>query len=323
MKEEALAFIRGNDRYILTAHETPDADAIGSECATYHALRQLGKTVRILNADPTPQIFSFIDTAKVVEVMDASLDTADLHDYGLLILDSNDVNNIGSVKAKIIQRVRECFIIDHHEEDGSLAKTNYIEGSASSTCELLYGVFLALDITITYEIAIALYSGIVYDTGCFAYPKTSALTFLIAQRLVESGVDPNYVYTKMYESNTVSSLLLRSMVLSSLKLYYDKRVAVQKMAKETLEASGAPYEEGQTLINIPLKSESIRVSVFLKQNKEGIMRCSLRSKGDIDVAAIATAYGGGGHKNAAGFKTPLSLDEIEKKVLEDFKHYFV
>ena len=113
------------------------------------------------------------------------------------------------------------------------------------------------------------------------------------------------------------------MVLATLVLHFEDQVAVQRMTKDTLAASGAPYVEGQTLINMPLKSESIRVSVFFKENEAGILRCSLRSKGEIDVASIATEYGGGGHKNAAGFKTTLPLDEIERKVLEDLKRYFV
>ena len=188
---------------------------------------------------------------------------------------------------------------------------------------MLFEIFELLDVTITQEIAVALYAGIVYDTGSFVYPKTTSNTFRIACSLVEAGVKPNYVFAKMYESNTISSLLLQSMVMATLTLHFEDSVAVQKMTKDTLIASGAPYEEAQTLINTPLKSESIRVSVFLKENNAGILRCSLRSKGDIDVAAVASGYDGGGHKNAAGFKTSLPLDEIEKKVLEDLKRYFV
>ncbi len=323
MKKEALSFIRRNDRFILTAHETPDADALGSECATYHALRQLGKDVRIINADATPRIFAFIDTAGVVEVLDDGYDSSQIAESCLLILDSNDINNIGSIRDHVLAHVSEYFIIDHHEEeDGSLAKTNYVRGDASSTCELLFDLFIELGVTITTEIALALYAGIVYDTGSFVYPKTTAHTFSIAWQLVEAGVTPNFVYTRMYESNTISSLLLQSLVLSTLKLHYDNQVAVQLMTREHLNISGAPYEEGQTLINIPLKSESVRVSVFLKENEYGVLRCSLRSKGDIDVAKIATTYGGGGHKNAAGFKASHSLDEVEQKVLLDLKRYF-
>lgn len=322
MIENAVSFIRRNTHFYLTAHETPDADAIGAECATYHALKQLGKDVRIINADQTPRIFRFIDTNGSVEVLDDSFENAWMGEWCLLILDSNDTNNIGGVRDVILNNTAEYCIIDHHEENGSPAKGNFIRGDASSTCEMLFEVFETLGVTITEEIALALYAGIVYDTGSFVYPKTTSNTFRIARVLIEAGVRPNYVYSKMYESNTVSSLLLQSMVLATLTLHYQERVAVQRMTKDALTTSGAPYEEGQNLINIPLKSESIKVSVFFKENESGVLRCSLRSKGDIDVAAVAGEYGGGGHKNAAGFKSDFALDEIEKKVLEELKRYF-
>ncbi len=322
MKKEAEAFLRRHKKFFLTAHETPDADAIGAECATYHALRQLGKEVRIVNADPTPRIFRFIDSDGSVEVLDRSFDTSVLDGACALILDVNDINNIGGVRDIILPGVSEYFIIDHHEEYGVRNKSGYIQGKASSTCELLYGLFQSLKVTITPQIAIALYAGIVYDTGSFAYPKTSARTFEVARHLVHSGAVPYFVHTNMYESNTTSSLVLQSLVLATLKLYYGNRVAVQIMTREILESSGARYEEGQTLINIPLQSRSVRVSVFFKENDARVLRCSMRSKGDIDVAAIATSYGGGGHRNAAGFKTALSLGEIEAKVLEEFRKFF-
>ena len=106
---------------------------------------------------------------------------------------------------------------------------------------MLFELFERLEITITEEIALALYAGIVYDTGSFVYPKTTSNTFRIARALVEAGARPNYVFTKMYESNTVSSLLLQSMVMATLTLHFEERVAVQKMTKTSLNESGAPY----------------------------------------------------------------------------------
>lgn len=320
---KAQDFINKNDHYILTAHETPDGDAIGSEIAMFEALRQLGKDVRIINADPTPRIFQFIDASSVIEIMDEQIDLPpNLADHVLLILDTNDVNNIGDVSKRILPEVKGHLIFDHHENDDPEESANLIRQDASSTCEILFDFFLELSVEITFPIAQALYSGIVYDTGSFIYPKTTARTFEIAKTLVDNGVSPNYIYSKMYESNSISSLLLQSKVLASLNLFYDGRVAVQLMSKAMLEETGAPFEEGQTLINIPLKSESIVVSVFFKENLEGILRCSLRSKGDIDVAVIAQHFNGGGHKTAAGFKGKIPLAELQDEVLEMLKIYF-
>ena len=315
----ASDFITRNGMFILTAHETPDGDAIGAEVALYFALLELGKKVRILNADPTPRIFQFIDQNSSVEVLTEATLPKDLSDWALLIVDTNDINNIGILKDLVIPHVREYFILDHHEGEGDLHAGNLIEVECSSTCELLSALFLEMHISVTYPIALALFSGIVYDTGSFVYPKTSARTFGIAQKLLECGVKPYMVYAKMYESNTVSSLVLRASTMATLSLHFNEKVSVLKMTKEKLLQSNAPYEEAQTFINIPLKSENIRVSVFFKENEEGVLRCSLRSKGDIDVAAIAREYGGGGHKNAAGFKSNYSLNDIETRVLGHLK----
>jgi phosphoesterase RecJ-like protein len=311
------AFIRRNDSFIITAHETPDADALGSEIAMLRALEKLGKKARILNADPAPRKLSFLDAEGRFTVLERKDQIpADVGEHALLILDVNDLNNIGQVASLVLPRVREYFIIDHHDSETDLLSQNHVAQNASSTCEILYLLFRELGVEIDLPIAEALYTGIVYDTGSFVYPKTTALTFDIARELVSSGVDPNRIYARLYESDSISSLILMSRVLTTLELHLDSRVAVQTMTRRTLEESAARYEEADQLINIPLRSERVRVSVFFKENLEGIRRCSLRSKGEVDVAAIAQSFGGGGHKTAAGFKCPRPLDVMKEEVLE-------
>ncbi len=138
----------------------------------------------------------------------------------------------------------------------------------------------------------ALYTGILFDTGCFIYPKTTALTFEIARDLVSLGVKPNFIYAKVYESNSISALMLQSRVLATLELSFSDHVAILTMRRQMILDCKANYEEADQLINIPLKSEDVRVSVFFKENLEGLLRCSLRSKGNINVAEIAQAVRG-------------------------------
>jgi phosphoesterase RecJ-like protein len=156
----------------------------------------------------------------------------------------------------------------------------------------------------------------------FIYPKTTAVTFQIAHELVKLGVKPNETYVNVYESNSISSLVLMAKVLSTLELHYDDQVAVQTMPQDLLREAGAIYEESDLLINIPLRSGDVRVSVFFKENLEGVKRCSLRSKGNINVAAIAQSFGGGGHKTAAGFKCVRPFDVMKLEILEMLSQYF-
>lgn len=324
MKFQAIAdFINSNDNFILTAHETPDGDAIGSEIAMYFALKSLGKNVRIMNADPMAEKYAFLDTENVIELDNESINLPEnMDDWVLIILDTNDINNIGSIKQNVLSVVRDFFIFDHHEGGSLVAYANNIDSDASSTCEMLFELFVSMKIDIIYEMYVAIYLGIVYDTGSFIYPKTTSKTFRIAEKCVSNGVKPNFIYSKLYESNSISSLMLQSRVLATLDFFYDKHVAVQTMLKEDLIKSGALYEEADSLINIPLKSEQVKVSIFFKENLEGILRCSMRSKGNIDVSFIAQIHNGGGHKTAAGFKSKYPLEEIKQKVLEMLNKYF-
>jgi len=318
-----IDFITRYNKFILTAHETPDGDAIGSECALAMVLKKIGKKVKIFNSDNTPSKFKFIDAQKDIKILKHKNQLPkDLKEYVLFILDTNDTNNIGVVAEYILPVVKEHFIIDHHDSDIPVFSGNLIQRGASSTAELLYHIFQDMNAEIDIEIANALYTAIVYDTGSFVYPKTTAITFKIAYEMVALGVNPNNIFARVYECNSISSVILESKILATLKLELNDHVAIQTMTKETILESGSKYEEADQIINIPLKAEAIRVSIFFKQDTNGLLRCSLRSKGDIDVVEIARSFGGGGHKNAAGFKCKESREIIQKKVLQKLKKYF-
>jgi phosphoesterase RecJ-like protein len=319
----AIDFLTRTRRFIITSHETPDADAIGSECAISRALRAMGKEAIILNADPIPRKLAFLDPDNLIQVIEREDQLpADIGEYSLLMLDTNDAQNIGQIASLVLPRVREHFIIDHHEQEEDLLAGNFIQKSASSTAEILYQLLREMNVTIDLVMAQALFTGIVYDTGSFIYPKTTALTFEIARDLVAKGVRPNIVYSKLYESNSISALILQTRVLATLELFFANHVSLLTMTRDMVVNSGANYEEADQLINIPLRSEDIRVSVFFKQNPAGLLRCSLRSKANINVAEIAQSFGGGGHRTAAGFKCRDTLEKTKQIVLEKLRKHF-
>jgi phosphoesterase RecJ-like protein len=321
--QHIIKFLNKYDKFILTAHETPDGDALGSEYAMLRALQKMGKQAKIFNADPAPKNFKFIDETNEIQTL-VSPDQlpADLKDHVLIILDVNDTGNIGNIVKHVFPRVKDYFIIDHHDTGENTLTANLIQEDASSTGEILYQLFNELNIKLDLDMARALYMAIVYDTGSFIYPKTTPLTFTIAHDLVSRGVKPNEIYSKIYETRSIASLVLQSAVLSTLELQCNNHVAIQTMLKKALEDSGATYEEGHHIINIPLAAEAIKVSIFFKENLEGILRCSLRSKGNIDVVKIAQKFRGGGHKTAAGFKCSEPLETVKKKVLSYLEGYF-
>jgi phosphoesterase RecJ-like protein len=316
-------FIDKHQKFILTAHESPDGDAIASELAMQWILEKLGKSAEIVNADPIPQKFSYLYPGRTIYTLEEGKPLPfDIKDRALLILDTNDIHNIGKIRDEILPHIKEYFIVDHHEAEDVTITDNLVISSASSTSEILYEMILYFEKEPDFYVSQCLFTGIVYDTGSFIYPKTSSRTFYIGYDLVRRGVSPNEIYSRIYESNSISSLRLQSRVMSTLQLHCGNSVAVQTMDKKMISDCGASFEEADTFINGPLKSENIKVSVFLKENEDGLLRCSMRSKNPIDVAVIAVKFGGGGHKTAAGFKCKEPLDETLKNVLNMLERYF-
>jgi phosphoesterase RecJ-like protein len=307
-------FLSRHSSLILTTHDPADADGIGAEKAFAQIARAKGKQVRIINSGPIPETFRFIDRENIIEIW-GNVKEALSRDAGLIILDTADEYNIGELR-DIIPYVTEVFVIDHHDPNQFSSFRGIMDNTAASTCELIIELALSLGISLSPENARAAYAGMVYDTGFFAYAKTTKRTFKAALALMESGVKPYEVYREMNENSTTSALLLQKSVLSSLKIHNNGRVAVQILRKEDLEKTGALFEDAEHFINIPLKSMDIDVSILVKENKEGHVRCSLRSKGTVNVSKIAQSLGGGGHVTAAGFRSSHGWDKTLKVILE-------
>jgi bifunctional oligoribonuclease and PAP phosphatase NrnA len=311
------ALLMQGDNYIITSHESPDADGLGAEYALSRALVSMGKRVRVINAERHSDSYDFIDRAKIVECYPtATVDAAWLATCTVIILDTNDVEYTGVMAGEIITKAADVLVIDHHDVKGTTNHKFCLIPSFSSTCEMTYRILSEMGCEIPEDSASALFAGMVFDTGSFAYSKTSAGTFEVALELVTRGAKPSYIHGALYESSSTSVLLLRKEILSTLELCAGDKVAIQTMTADVLVRTGSAYQDAEGLINVPLQAASVEVSIFFKENEEGTLRCSLRSKGHVNVASIAQSFGGGGHKSAAGFKAPHDLARTKSAVLE-------
>jgi bifunctional oligoribonuclease and PAP phosphatase NrnA len=325
MTIEGMAeYLRGHDDYVLLSHDGPDADGLGAAYALALALEGLGKKAVAAVSGQIPNKFRFIDRRKIFVTL-APDEAPDfpfpLSEATPIIVDTHDTSYLGESSAAIVAAAGFALVIDHHEtrEAAPLAggELELIDSSASSSCELAYLITARLGSKPPLDAAEALFAGIVYDTGSFSYPKTGERTFECALALVRLGVSPNELHKRMYESASDGILILQKAVMSSLELRLDGRIALLRLAKEELAASGAAYEDAEDLVNIPLQDRKVEVSVFFKENLEGRLRCSLRSKGGVNVARIAQAFGGGGHKTAAGFTCDSPLARAKDDVLQN------
>ncbi|HTX71402.1 MAG TPA: bifunctional oligoribonuclease/PAP phosphatase NrnA [Rectinemataceae bacterium] len=318
MTLDALAgFLTEHDRYIIASHDGPDADGLGASYALALALRSIGKTVYATVPTHVPAKYRFIDQQGLFVPL-ASPETLnfDLSDFILVIIDTQDLNYLGVAAERVIRQAAERVIIDHHELSVAAGQAAYVDPMASSSCEIVYGLIGKIGAEPTLDVSEALFAGMVYDTGSFAYPKTGDRCFAYASELVRAGVKPYAIHGRLYESGSIGVLILQKAVLSTLELHAESRVAVQVLHRSDLAASGAAYEDAEDLVNIPLQSRTVEVSLLFKENLEGRIRCSLRSKGGVNVAHVAQTFGGGGHKTAAGFTCRTPLESSKADVLK-------
>ena len=322
MIELLEAFIRRHDSFILTTHDSADADGLGAEMVIACILRERKKSFRIINASPVPDNFRFMDPGGLVEEWDENKHGALPEKSAVIVIDTADLNHIGDIKEAVL-RSREIFVIDHHELPPGFALAGISDPCAASSCELAIELAEAAGVVPDGQAAFAAYTGIVYDTGFFAHSKTGLRTFKAAVTLLNSGVNPNEVHSKLCLNSPAGTLALQKKAFESLTIHCRGRVASQVLRKKDFTETDTGPDDTEGFVNFPMKSREIVVSILLKETPNGKVKCSLRSKGTVNVAEVAHKFGGGGHVNASGFKSEhdtektlaMALDEISR-VLE-------
>jgi len=314
MFEDVLSFINRHHSFVLTTHDSPDADGLGSQLVIGSILKKMGKVFRIINSEPVPSHLKFLKNTEIIETWEPKRHTSFFVNSAIMILDTSDEYHIGPIRTAL-GKAKETFYFDHHDPGQKSELSGFLDSSASSTAELTIELACSLGIDLDPHSATAGYSGIVYDSGFFAYPKTRIRTFQAAIKTLEWGADPNYIYRELMESASYSAILLQKHALSNMEFYADKRISVLLLKKEDLETTGADFEDAENLVNIPLRAKEVEVSIMIKEKPTGEIRCSLRSKGRVNVSKIAQEFGGGGHVTAAGFKCSLSTEQTLEKLL--------
>jgi phosphoesterase RecJ-like protein len=308
--ERVVAELRDRERFILTAHEGPDGDALGSLLGMHHLLTQLGKDSLMFMAAkefPLPIEYRFLPLEEVFHEP-----PADMADRTVIFL---DCGNIDRMPVDFLTEGGNFIInIDHHHDNTRFGDVNLVDTGASSTAEIVYELGRQLGGHLTPEIASALYVGLVTDTGKFMYENVNAETHRIAADLIEAGVEVDDTYRRLYEHVPLEKLRLVSRALDGIQLLCDDRLVLTYVTAADYEASGAGEEMTEGIIDHLRSVEGAKVAALVRdQGSRGraARKVSLRSsEGDVDVSAIARGQGGGGHKRAAGFSTDLELEEL-------------
>jgi bifunctional oligoribonuclease and PAP phosphatase NrnA len=311
--------LRSADRFLLTTHEGPDGDALGSLLATHKLLQQLGKdSVMFLAAKefPLPVEYRFLPLEEVFHEA-----PADMADRVIVFL---DCGNIDRMPVEFLtEGGHRKLNIDHHHDNTRFGDLNLVDTRASCTAEIVFRVARLLGADITPEIATALYVGLITDTGRFMYENAGPDAHRMAAELIEAGVDVHDIYRRLYERVPLEKLHLVARALQRIERVDDCKLAVTYIAAEDYGETGSDESLTEGIIDHVRALECAEVAAMIRDKTDGgphARKVSLRSAtGRVDVSAIAQRYGGGGHRRAAGFSTDLTYDELLKILCTEVK----
>jgi phosphoesterase RecJ-like protein len=317
--DAVVAALGDNERFLVTSHENPDGDALGSLLAMHLALSSLGKDSVMVLAGPAPLPgeYRFLDLPARGLLRELPADHAE---RVLVAVDCAQESRITA--SELRQREQLTVNIDHHHDNTRFGDVNLVAPEASSTGELLADVFVPLGVAVTPDIAEALYTAIVTDTGRFQYQNTTPRTLRVAADLVDAGADAHKVFQGVYESVQFAKLKLLARALDRASVHEGGRVVVSYLVRDDFGDVGAvePYSEG--IIDFLRAVEGAELAALIREPpREGgpARKVSLRSSIDeIDVSAIARKSGGGGHPQAAGFSSELPISEITEFIVREF-----
>jgi bifunctional oligoribonuclease and PAP phosphatase NrnA len=306
--DQLISHIRAGQRFLLSSHQRPDGDAIGSAVGFALALREMGKEAHVVMDAPPPH---FLRPFPAVDQIRVAREIADVADASI-IMECSSLERTGVAGLQH----SPVLNIDHHVGNTRYGHINWIDESAAACTELVFTLLDALGVALTPDIATHIYLGLLTDTGSFHFSHITPRSFEIARRCVEAGANPQWIARTHYDSSTLGRVRIFGQVLNTMQLDPSGRVALLTMTHESAAAAGATYDDTDGIINFPLTVKDIQAVAFIKESDGDEWRISMRSKGAIDVGAIARAHGGGGHRNAAGCSARGPLAAVQEQFLE-------
>lgn len=311
---QASNVIRERTHFLVTAHVRADGDAIAAVCFMTECLRLMGKDARAILSDSNiDERYSFLPGFNSIQshqtvAENFAAETA-------IVLDAPTLDRIGPV-ANRISRCPEIICIDHHPGNDNFAHINLIDVLSSSTCEILTILADYLECSLTPELATALYSGIVFDTGNFRFSNTSPSALRTAARLVDCGADPEIVSDRLFYRWSFLRTRAMAQVLQSIELLGHRKIGISCLSHAFFKSHPGVEHELEGFSDLAISIEGVQIAAFLKEFEPGGYKISLRSRGDWDVGSVAETFGGGGHRKAAGCHLPGDYPTVVANLME-------
>ena len=315
--------IENSNNILITSHENPDCDALGSTLALGIGLESMGKNVDLYNNNLTPEHLKFLPQWDKVN---SDIDSLKTTYESIFLLDSADDLRPGLDFHQYMKKV-ECkniIVIDHHKTNTDDSELVWVDVESASTGVMVYKLLKSMNVEITKDISTLIYSTIVGDTGSFRYSNTNSESFKIASELVDYGAEPEFISQAIYENEPINKINLIARALNTLEFDETKKIASVYIDYDMFSETDTSREHTEGIINIPRKINGVSVAVLLRQennNSEKMpkWKISLRSKFDVDVSAIAKKFGGGGHVKASGLTMEGDLKTVKNTIINSIK----
>ena len=311
--------IRSASQIILTVHQRPDGDCIGSVLAMREILLALGKEVRIFAPHQTPPPLAFLDPHGLVTALEDMtcedtqwLQTADL----FFVLDTSSWAQLGDMATLFRESSAKKIVLDHHVKGDDIGAEAFIDSEAEATGALVFQAAEALNVPVTAEMARSIYVAIATDTGWFRFASVTSNTFRTAAALLDRGAKPDELYRELYEQETLGRVRLIGRTLSKAESYLDGQFLVTWILLEDFEAAGARSSDSEDIVNMLLQVRGSKMALLISELKDKTFKISFRSRCSVDCSVLAAQFGGGGHKKAAGALSSLPFDETKQMLVD-------
>lgn len=305
------------EKFLLTSHQDPDGDSIGSLLGLDGFLVDLGKKTVMFNEGRLPQKYRFLDPTGAIRFSPGPLEFVP---QVAIILECPELERIGFVR-QYLTRDMTMVNIDHHQMNKMFGDLNYIDESACAVSEILYDILISGGYKISSETAKRFYAAIASDTGRFKFSNTSASCFRVASELVDAGANPKEIADKIFSSFSAGTLKLLGHLLETLELHDGSSICTLKLTSDDLRKYNVQVEDTEGIIDYAMLIEGVKVGILFKDYNRAAVRVSLRSQNGIDIGEYARRKGGGGHPNAAGFSLNKPLDKAVVEVVAEVSEH--
>ncbi len=315
---DVVAKLASCEKFVVTTHMSSDGDGIGSQLALGRALRGLGKEVALINPTQVPENLRFLlkEPAEIVTPRDIQAPEELFRSAWTVVVDMGAFERLGAV-LPLSRQSEGIIVIDHHRLDQEKGVTYLIDEDACATGAIVREVINHLDVPLSVEIAEPLYAAILTDTGSFRYPSTTPKTHRLAAELLSAGVEPQRVYSEIFERQSPTRLKLTGAILSTLRRSPGGKVAWIEMRHEMIRQVGARMEDADDLVNFTVQVDGVVAGFFFKELGNNHTKVSCRSRGNFPIDRFVSPWGGGGHQNAAGVRLDIPIDEAEELLIRE------